>query len=201
MSIRVPEPLLQGGAGVYDEELTSLDDGIRRLKVEYDIYFSGSRKRPPEDLRMRVEKSVKRLSEASDMSLAQRFRYNTLIARYYVFRDLWRRTMAGRESADRAADTPSPAARHAAHPASLTVSIAEPDLEEEKIRQLYEALIGMRGKHPEAPDLSYRQFATYVANQTRTIRGKCGCLGVVFTVALEHDAIRFTAKAGKNPTP
>jgi hypothetical protein len=187
---------------VYDEELTNLDDGIRRLKVEYDIYFSGSRKRPPEDLRMRVEKAVKRLSEASGMSLAQRFRYNTLIARYYVFRDLWRRTMAGREQcAEAAAQTPSPTARHAAHSASLSVSIKEPDLEEEKIRQLYEALIGMRGKHPEAPDLSYRQFATYVANQTRTIRGKCRCLGVVFTVALEHDAIRFTAKAGKLPTP
>src|SRR6266496_6474524 len=82
---------------LYEEELTSLDDGIRRLKVEYTIFFNGHRKKPPEDLKIRVERIVKKLSEAGDMTYNERFRYNTLVTRFYVLRDLWRRTMMQRE--------------------------------------------------------------------------------------------------------
>ena len=31
-----------------DEQLTRLEDDIRRLKIEFDIYFNGAAKRPPE---------------------------------------------------------------------------------------------------------------------------------------------------------
>jgi len=30
-----------------DEELTKLEDDIRRLKIEYEVYFNGSTDRPP----------------------------------------------------------------------------------------------------------------------------------------------------------
>ena len=32
-----------------DEAITQIEDGIRRLKIEFDIYFNGSSKRPPTD--------------------------------------------------------------------------------------------------------------------------------------------------------
>src|SRR5437868_3993573 len=33
-----------------DEELSILDDNVRRLKIEYDIFFGGGSKKPPADL-------------------------------------------------------------------------------------------------------------------------------------------------------
>ena len=82
---------------MYDDDLENLDESLRRLKVEYHIYFTGNRKKPPDDIKMRVERLIKKLSECSDLSVTQRFRFNTLITRFYVYRDLWRRTLVERE--------------------------------------------------------------------------------------------------------
>ena len=80
-----------------DEQLTRLEDDIRRLRVEFDIFFNGGAKRPPYDTKGRVETLLKRLGDDRTLTYAQRYRYNSLAARYNAFRDLWRRTMQGRE--------------------------------------------------------------------------------------------------------
>src|SRR3982750_3418248 len=80
-----------------DEQLTRLEDDIRRLRIEFDIFFNGAAKRPPYDTKGRVETLLKRLGDDRTLTYAQRYRYNSLAARYNAFRDLWRRTMQGRE--------------------------------------------------------------------------------------------------------
>jgi hypothetical protein len=188
---------------MYDEDLNALEDGIRRLKVEYEIFFNGNRKRPPEDLRMRMEKLVKRLSEASGMSYSQRFRYNTLVTRLYVFRDLWRRTTSEREAGQPRPETNDAAKAHAVLAGATSsdtvqICIEDPSAEGQKIRHLYEAVIRMTGKHTEeAAAFTYQQFARYVANQTQTIQDKYGCTSVRFTVSLEGDTLKFKARADK----
>ncbi len=185
---------------MYDDDLTNLDEWISRLKIEYHIFFSGNRKKPPDDLRMRVERLVKKLSECSDLSFAQRFRYNTLIARFYVYRDLWRRTLMekemGLESKEEAPPT-GKASRETPKPTveAIRISISDPKAEEEKIRLLYDALLRIKRKDSAETPISYPQFAKYISTQARGIRQKYGCSAVAFTIALEEDAIRFTAAA------
>jgi hypothetical protein len=187
---------------MYDEDLTNFEDGLRRLKIEYHIFFSGNRKNPPDDLRIRVENIVKRLSECSDMSFSQRFRFSTLVTRFYVYKDLWRRTtqsreldVSNKEAPARKADT-SP--RNAGNPAkAISISISDPKAEEEKVRRLYDALVSLKGKESQQTPISYQQFAKYIATQTSGIQKKHGCTNVAFTIALDEDAIRFTAAAEK----
>jgi hypothetical protein len=187
---------------MYDEDLTNLEEWLRRLKIEYHIFFTGNRKKPPDDLKIRVEKLLKKLSECSDLSFSQRFRYNTLITRFYVYRDLWRRTqmekemgVGPKEEAHAGAQVPLKPAKPSQE--SIRISIADPKLEEEKVRQLYDALL--RAKKPDSGDtpISYAQFSNYIASQTRGIREKYKCSAVAFTIALEEDAIRFTAAADR----
>jgi len=188
---------------VYDEDLANMDEWVRRLKIEYDIFFNGNRRRPPDDLRMRVERLVKRLAEATDLSFAQRFRYNTLLARFCVYRDLWRRTQQERESADDAREKTAPAGqnpplnpRTASPIGEVQVSISDPEAEADKIRHLYDELLHMRGNHAkEMPVNSYQQFADYIGAQTQFIRQKYQCANVTFRIALEDKAVKFTAKA------
>jgi hypothetical protein len=188
---------------VYDEDLANLDEWLRRLKVEYDIYFNGNRKRPPEDLRARVDRLVKQLAEAGNMSFAQRFRYNTLVGRYYVHKDLWRRTMMERESSEETAKeakkkTLSDDTSEEANlpPTEIQVSITNPEKEEDKVRQLYDALLQIRKKQSaDTPGLSFERFVKYISNQTDGIRVKYGCASVLFKIRLEENAIRFTAAA------
>ncbi len=188
----------------YDDDLTNLDDWLRRLKIEYDIFFNGHRKKPPEDLRLRLEKLVKRLGESAGMSIAQRFRYNTLIGRYYVYRDLWRRTLSERESGLEPREAgqprgPKPAARAGEEPEKeVRVSISSPGSDQGEIRRLYEAVARLRGSRAAAgPQMPFSQFAEYIANQTLKIKQKSGCTSVQFTLAVENDAVKFTAKPEK----
>ncbi len=80
-----------------DEQLTRLEDDIRRLRIEFDIFFNGGAKRPPYDTKGRVETILKRLGDDRTLTFAQRYRYTSLAARYNAFKELWRRTMQGRE--------------------------------------------------------------------------------------------------------
>jgi hypothetical protein len=192
----------------YDEDLKSLEDGVRRLKIEYDIFFSGNRKKPPDELRMRVERIVKKLAEAGDMSFSQRFLYNTLIARFYIYKDLWRRTQQTHESGGPEFNT-EPTARRAStakrhtEPAlqEIQVSISDPAIEDGHVRQLYEGLLHMKGGHAkELPGITYRQFAQYIVKQTRGIQAKYKCSSVTFRIALEEQNVKFTAKADTSPS-
>jgi len=58
-----------------------------------------------------VETLLKRLGDDRALTYAQRYRYNSLAARYNAFRELWRRTMQGREEGR----DPVSAARASAH--------------------------------------------------------------------------------------
>ncbi len=185
---------------MYDDDLTNLDEWLRRLKIEYHIFFNGNRKKPPDDLKIRVENLVRKLSECSDLTYSQRFRFNTLIARFYVYRDLWRRTLMEKEmgtepkegAAFKDKDFPAPV-----KPATeaVRISIADPKAEEDKVRLLYDSLLRVKKTESGETPIPYAQFAKYIATQTRSIREKYGCSAVAFTIALDEDAIRFTAVA------
>src|SRR5215470_20153695 len=84
-----------------DLDLDRLELEIRRLKIEYDIFFNGGAVRPPLDTKGRVEMTIKRLYDLRGLSAAQRFRYNSLVARYNVMRELWRRQTQEREESGR----------------------------------------------------------------------------------------------------
>jgi hypothetical protein len=185
---------------VYDEDLISLEEWLRRLKVEYHIFFNGNRKKPPDDLKIRLERLIKKLSESPDMSASQRFRFNTLITRYYVYRDLWRRTMIVKEMGEdlkaETASKPETAPLPAKTPAAeVRITISDPKIEEQKIRQLYNELLRMKGSESKQSPLSYQQFAKYITTQTQSIRERHNCSAVAFAIALEENEIRFTAAA------
>jgi hypothetical protein len=188
---------------MYEDDLINLDESLRRLKIEYHIFFNGNRKNPPDELRIRVERLIKKLSESPDMPASQRFRFNTLVTRFYVYRDLWRRTILVKEMGEQtkpvAASIPEPSPRTAKPcSAAVRISISEPEVEEQKIKQLYNEFIRIKGGETNESPLSYQQFAKYITTQTRSIRERHNCSAVTFAIALEEDVIRFTA-AAENP--
>lgn len=185
---------------MYDEDLENLDDGLRRLKIEYHIFLSGNRKKPPEDIKIRVERIIKKLSESADMNFSQRFRFSTLVTRYYAYKDLWRREIQKREldltaKSQPATKTGEPSQDFKVPAEALRISISDPKVEEEKVRQLYDVLMHLKRKDSQETPISYQQFAKYIATQTLGLRKKYGCSRVAFTIALDEDSLRFTAAA------
>ncbi|QYO67665.1 hypothetical protein [Leptolyngbya sp. 7M] len=79
-----------------DIELGRIEEAIRRLKIDFDIYFNGAVPRPPLEARARLESQIKRISDNRMLSFAQRYQLNSLIARFTSYRELWRRTLKAR---------------------------------------------------------------------------------------------------------
>lgn len=80
-------------AAAIEKQLGKIEDDVRRLKIEFDIFFNGAVKRPPLEARARLEAQIKRLSDNRALSYAQRYKLNALIARFTSYRELWRRTL------------------------------------------------------------------------------------------------------------
>ena len=81
-----------------DEELGQLERDIRQLKIEYDQYFGGGRKRPPTEIEWRIELVVKRYAErGGELKFGQRFRYNNLTQTYAKYKDIFRKRTQQKE--------------------------------------------------------------------------------------------------------
>ena len=76
-----------------EEQIEKLDDDVRRLKIEFDIFFNGGTKAPPHQRRASLEARIKRLNGNRDLSFARRYRLNSLISKYTAYRELWRRRL------------------------------------------------------------------------------------------------------------
>lgn len=84
------QKLRQEEAASIEKQLAKLEDDIRRLKIDFGIYFTGGLKRPPLEARGRIEAVLKRIADDRHFSYAQRFHYNTIVNQYDSYRELWR---------------------------------------------------------------------------------------------------------------
>lgn len=195
-----------------DEELNVLEDNLRRLKVEYDVYFGGGAKRPPADTEWRVQSALKKYSDGSKLSFAQRFRFNTLQQRYAKFADLWRQKSKIKEEGYR---RPQDAVlgiqglRHeqelaAAHALDGESSEAEPfkiacsdaNTDQASVKKLFDAMMDARKKagQPVDPN-SFESFKRFVAGKTDQIRKEYGCHSVEYSVEFQEGQVKLKAKA------
>ena len=182
-----------------EDRLTRLEEDIRRLKVEYDIYFNGGSKRPPYDTKLRVESQLKRLGDDRSLNFGQRFHYNSLATRYNAFREVWRRTLKGREEG-RDAFTAHRAAREAAEKETRFKAskfcCADVRHDVQTIKGAYDALMDAKRTCGEAgQDLSFAKFHRLVVERTEALKEKVGSDRMVFSVDVEGGHVSFKAKA------
>jgi hypothetical protein len=79
-----------------DQQLARLEDEIRKVKIDFDIYLNGASKRPPLEARARLEANFKRIADDRNLTYAQRYYFNTLVSRFTSYRELWRRILKTR---------------------------------------------------------------------------------------------------------
>jgi hypothetical protein len=179
-----------------EEQLARLEEDIRRLKVEFDIYFNGAAKRPPYDTKGRVETLIKRLGDERTLTFAQRYHYNSLAARFSSFMQLWRRTMQDREEGRGPARRHAPAPAPEAAPATFVCSDPRGDVR--TVRGLFDALVEARRRCGESTeDLSFARFHRMVAEKSEALKERAGCERVHFSVAVCDGRVQFKAKAEK----
>lgn len=181
-----------------EEQLVRLEEDIRRLKIEFDVYFNGAAKRPPYDTKNRVETIIKRLSDDRTLSYAQRYHFNSLASRYTSFRDLWRRTLQGREEGrDPAAAARALAIQGSAERFSPSTFVSA-DIRRDitTVKDLYKALVQAKRSCGETTiGFSLPRFHQLIASRADSLKEKLGCERVCFSVNVEEGHVSFKAKA------
>jgi hypothetical protein len=203
-----------------DEELTVLDTQLRRLKIEYEIYFSNPTKKPPTDIEWKVLAMLRKFSDGGRMNFSQRYRYNELAQRYAIYSDLWRKKSRIREEGYRrpqdallsiqgvrsAEDEHKPqhpkaygvnraaAAAGAASSQPFTLHSVDQG-EREQVERLYNTLVAAKKKAGENVTGSIDSFATFVQKKTDQIRKQYKCESVEYSVELTDGQVKLKAKA------
>jgi len=197
-----------------DEELDELDQSIKRLRVEYDQFFLGILKRPPNVLQGRVQKVIVKYSNEQLRKTNQKFRFNQLNSKYQIYRQQWGRTIRQIESGtykghrfkanlherERAvamqpqADAATPARDATDTPAPTTTAPKSAPMD-----QLYAALLAARRKAGEsgpAPDRA--KVSELVKKQTAALRAKHPGAKVRFRVAVDGNRAKLVATIVKD---
>ena len=182
-----------------EDRLARLEEEIRRLKIEYDVYFNGGTKRPPYDSKMRVESHLKRLGDDRTLNFAQRYHYNSLATRYASFRELWRRTLQGREEGRDVAAAVRASHRKPAKPFIRSqFSCTDVRQDVRTIKGVYDSLIEAKRSCGEATrDLSFAKFHRLIMERTENLKVQIGSDRVTFSVDVEGGHVTFKAKAEK----
>ena len=181
-----------------EDHLARIEEDIRRLKVEFDIYFNGAAKRPPYDTKMRVESHLKRLGDDRTLTFAQRYHYNSLATRYASFREMWRRTLQGREEGRDTAAAARASSRAATPFTRSEFSCTDVRHDVRTVKGVYDALIEAKRSCGETTrDLSFAKFHRLIMERTETLKEKIGSDRVTFSVDIQDGHVSFKAKADK----
>jgi hypothetical protein len=206
-----------------DEELNVLDSQLRRLKIEYEIFFSNPNKRPPTDIEWKVLSLLRKFSDGGRMNFSQRYRYNEMAQRYAVYSDLWRKKSRIREEGYRrpqdallsvqgvrtTAEDHKPhhqvygVSHAAAAAAGATGAVSSPHFtlhsvdqaEREKVERLYNTLIAAKKKAGEKVSGDFDSFTAFVQKKTEQIRKQYHCDNVEYSVELANGHVKLKAKA------
>ena len=195
-----------------DEELQVLDENIRRLKIEYDVYFGGGSKRAPADTEWRVQSLLKKFSDSSKMNFAQRFKYNSIAQKYAIFSDLWRQKLKIKEEGYRRPQDKVLAIQGMRHEEekeaakaleagavaekAYTANFSNVDAEHDQVKALFDAMVAAKTKLGEkTPAGSVDSFKAFVKKKTEQIRKDYGCHAVEYSVETENGQVRLKAKA------
>jgi hypothetical protein len=203
-----------------EDELRRIDHEIRKLKIEFDLYFVGANPKPPTDHRDAVDKTLKKYQNTPMKNVGDRFLFNSIVNKFNAYQELWTKSLRVKEEGARL----HPLAVHKAHlagatetggtngpPASVAVKrggrpraagsdswrVPLDRQDERAVRRLYESFIAAKARVGDAKQPSYEAFSREIARHTASLRGKSDCGAIDFKIYCSDNKVSLKAKPAK----
>jgi hypothetical protein len=193
-----------------NEDLDILEKSIRQLQIEWEKFFSGIERKPPVDMRTRVENMVRKHSNAEIRNNTERFRFQNLAARYQTFAELWAKRLRAMEEGrpvglhgKAAAMAPPPhtdpavAERLAAVTAAKAtneVRVKDPVADTEAMRALFDRFLAARKQAGESGAVKFESFQKIIVQQSTRILNEKGASAVDFRLETKDGKVSLKAK-------
>ncbi|HEY6329625.1 MAG TPA: MXAN_5187 C-terminal domain-containing protein [Blastocatellia bacterium] len=175
-----------------DQELDRFEHDLRRLKIEYDIFFNGGAAKPPLDTKGRVDTTIKRLYDSRGLTFGQRFRYNSLVARYNVMRELWRRQTKGLEATGKAIPLEN---QGASRYGTYVVRCYDPRMEPDKVCEIYDHLVAAKRACGERiGNLTLELFSDFLNSRVDNLKDRLAASTVDFVVGVKGGRVKFAVR-------
>jgi len=180
-----------------EEDLMLLDARLKQLRLEYEQYFMGVRKREPQLLRGEVQKIISYYANVPIRNTGHRFKFNNLRARLFALRRHWDDTLRKIEDGrydkhrfqaelherERGLDAGAGEARETGAPG--------PDGE---LDLLFRAWVDAREATGQGSSgLSRERLAEQLEQQAATLRQRFGVAEVRFRVVVEDGRAKLKA--------
>jgi hypothetical protein len=196
-------------------DVDRLEEMLRRLRVEVDLYTSGQRRRPPTEEKNALDQAVKRLGAGGHKDSAERFRYNNFVVKWGLYSERFEKGMREREEgpidyrrrrmalAGVGKKAPAPAAPAAPAPetakpadagARSSVEIVVGRETPDDVKRIFEQYMAARKTTGEAAPVSFDRFQKLIGEQTSAIARKTGSLSVEFDVKVADGKAKLVAR-------
>jgi hypothetical protein len=190
-----------------NEDLDQIDKAIRQLQIEWEKFFGGVERKPPTDLKARVEALIRKHANSEIRNNTERFRYQNLSARYNTFNEMWGKRLRALEEGrvmglhGSHAQAPPPPPRPERAPARAgggsEVRIQDPERDSEAVRSLFDRFLEERQKTGESGSVKFEGFRKLIAQQASRILNEKGGQAVSFRLETKDGKVSLKAKALK----
>lgn len=203
------------------DDLVDIEDGIRKLHVEWEKFFGGVERRPPSNLRTRVENLIRRYAGTEMRNATERFRYQTLTARYNTFNELWNKRLRALEEGRPVGYHGRLEKLHEQHMAEIQppappedelpeldlprlppprrgeVRVESPELDGRAMRELFDRFQDARRALGETGSVKFESFQKLITQQTTRILTEKGAQAVDFRLETKDGKVSLKARVVK----
>lgn len=197
-----------------EDQVNRLTEDIEKLRVQYEYYFLGRERTPPQNLRNDVDRRLNELLQqlSQIVNTGLKFRIKSLQSKLITLRRYWDRTLQQMEEGTSKRDRfrlklmdreerearqdktakKSKSEQPAAPPAESTPAAAA--ARNATIETLMNQFVDAKKKCNEGvAGVSYEAFAKTIASQSSAIKKQYGCKSVRFKVVIENGKTKLKA--------
>jgi len=197
------------------EDIEAIEKAIRRLQIEWDKFFSGLERKPPTDLKMRLEALLRQHANSDIRNNTERFRYQSLTARYNTLSELWTKRLRAKEEGrafgahglKAEALPPAPprpplaesprAAAPTGRPQETEIRVKNPESDAAAVQALYQRFLAERKRSGETAAVKYESFQKLIGQQTQRLLAEKGGQAVDFRLETKDGRVSLKAKVVK----
>lgn len=192
-----------------EQALEELKILIRRLELEYQLYFNKARDIPPRQMRQKVDKLIRRYRNFTFRNYAHRFKFSTIAGKYVTIKEVWDKRMrmieqgaetintgmmGGRRMKEKTEKKERPKLRPGRDSDDFIVDDkGSVDDEVKRMYNSYKAALKKCGRNPGK--VSFEGFKNTIVKQTESLKQKKGCDSVGYQIKIDDDnKVKIKAK-------
>ena len=198
-----------------EEDLAKIEEGIFRLQKEWERFFSGQERKAPFESKQRLERLVRRYVGIEIRNNVERFRFQSLTAKYNTLSDMWNRKLRAIEEGRPLSSVQLKQVREAeaqavpevkvvqSSPGSRSVLTPGPGRTEVRlstlrdddqgVRALFDQFRAARASVGES-EVKYESFKKLITQQRTRLLEEKDAVAVDFRIAMQDGKVALKAK-------